>query len=113
MQFLVFYMEVMIYKMNELKLKEVTKLYKVGSYVSRTYVEAVKDINLYFNLDKPFIFTLAGESGSGKSTLAKLILGIEDVTSGEILFNKKNINLMKKNEKRLFKKCSTSISKSF
>ncbi len=86
--------------MNELKLKGVTKLYKVGSYVSRSFIEAVKDINLNFNLDKPFIFTLAGESGSGKSTLAKLILGIEDVTSGEILFNKKNINLMKKDEKK-------------
>lgn len=86
--------------MNKLMLKHITKIFKVGSYLSRTYVEAVKDINLDFDLDSPFIFTLAGESGSGKSTLAKLILGVEDVTKGEIIFNDKNVVTMRKNERK-------------
>lgn len=93
-----------IYNMNELKLINVSKLYKVGSYLSRTYVEAVKNINLEFDMNTPFIFTLAGESGSGKSTLAKLVLGIEKVTSGELIFNSKNIDNMEKQERKNYLK---------
>ena len=92
------------YDMNELKLINVSKLYKVGSYLSRTYVEAVKNINLEFDMNTPFIFTLAGESGSGKSTLAKLILGIEKVTSGELIFNNKNLDDMEKQERKNYLK---------
>ena len=47
--------------------------------------EIIKDINLTFD-DHAFI-AITGPNGGGKSTLAKLIMGIEQPTSGRILFN--------------------------
>ena len=37
---------------------------------------------------------ITGPNGSGKSTLAKLIMGIEQPTAGQILFNKQDITKM-------------------
>lgn len=47
--------------------------------------EIIKNINLTFE-DHTFI-AITGPNGGGKSTLAKLIMGIEQPTSGRILFN--------------------------
>ena len=47
--------------------------------------EIIKNINLTFD-DHTFI-AITGPNGGGKSTLAKLIMGIEQPTSGKILFN--------------------------
>lgn len=47
--------------------------------------EILKNINLKIEDDKFFVIT--GPNGSGKSTLAKIIMGINKVTSGKILFN--------------------------
>lgn len=47
--------------------------------------EIIKNISLTFE-DHTFI-AITGPNGGGKSTLAKLIMGIEQPTSGKILFN--------------------------
>ncbi|MGN1198931.1 MAG: ABC transporter ATP-binding protein [Acetatifactor sp.] len=47
--------------------------------------EIIKNVNLTFE-DHTFI-AITGPNGGGKSTLAKLIMGIEQPTSGRILFN--------------------------
>ena len=47
--------------------------------------EIIKNVNLTFE-DHTFI-AITGPNGGGKSSLAKLILGIEQPTSGRILFN--------------------------
>lgn len=49
----------------------------------------LKNINLVIDDDKFFVIT--GPNGSGKSTLAKIIMGINKPTSGQILFNGKDI----------------------
>lgn len=54
--------------------------------------EIIKNINLTFG-DHTFI-ALTGPNGGGKSTLAKLIMGIEQPTSGRILFNGTDITHM-------------------
>ena len=54
--------------------------------------EIIKNINLTFE-DHTFI-ALTGPNGGGKSTLAKLIMGIEQPTSGRILFNGTDITNM-------------------
>ena len=54
--------------------------------------EIIKNINLTFE-DHTFI-ALTGPNGGGKSTLAKLIMGIEQPTSGRILFNGTDITHM-------------------
>ena len=47
--------------------------------------------NISFELKTGEILTILGESGSGKSTLLKLIYGLEDTTSGEIIYNHKKV----------------------
>ena len=51
--------------------------------------DILKNINLKIEDDKFFVIT--GPNGSGKSTLAKIIMGINKVTSGKILFNGEDI----------------------
>jgi len=54
--------------------------------------EIIKDISLKLN-DHTFT-AITGPNGGGKSTLAKLIMGIEQPTSGSILFNGTDITNM-------------------
>lgn len=54
--------------------------------------EIIRDVNLTFE-DHSFI-AITGPNGGGKSTLAKLIMGIEQPTSGRILFNGRDITKM-------------------
>ncbi len=56
---------------------------------------ALSDIT--FNLDKGQMAFLTGHSGAGKSTLLKLIMRIEEISSGQIVVNGKNLNKLRKN----------------
>lgn len=47
--------------------------------------------NINFQVEKGEFVSVLGESGSGKSTLLKLIYGLEDRISGEILFEEKAV----------------------
>lgn len=60
------------------------------------YVKAVDGINFsVFNRDS---FGIVGESGCGKTTTLKLILLLEKITSGSILFDNKDISRLSGNE---------------
>lgn len=76
-----------------LEAKELTKYFPVvkGLIFSKLIglVKAVDAID--FSIGKSETFGLVGESGCGKTTTAKLILMLEDITSGTILFNGKDI----------------------
>lgn len=48
--------------------------------------------NIHLEVDSGEFMTLLGPSGCGKTTLLSMILGILDVTSGEILFNDQRID---------------------
>ena len=52
-------------------------------------IEALKGISLEVNEGE--IVALIGANGAGKTTMIKLIVGILDFESGEILINKQNI----------------------
>lgn len=54
--------------------------------------EIIKNVSLTFE-DHTFI-AITGPNGGGKSTLAKLIMGIEQPTSGKIIFNGTDITQM-------------------
>ena len=54
--------------------------------------EIIRDLSLTFE-DHTFI-AITGPNGGGKSTLAKLIMGIENPTSGKIIFNGIDITVM-------------------
>jgi peptide/nickel transport system ATP-binding protein len=63
-----------------LSTKELTKEFGFG----RTKTLAVDKVDL--DLRKGEVVSIVGESGSGKTTLARLILGLINITSGEIYF---------------------------
>ena len=53
------------------------------------HVYAVDGVNITFEEGKTY--GLVGESGSGKSTIGKAIIGLERATSGEIIYEGKNV----------------------
>ncbi len=70
-----------------IELKNVTKIYNSKKGTSTT---ALNNINLKIG-NRGMLF-IVGKSGSGKSTLLNLLGGLDNLTSGEILINGKNIS---------------------
>lgn len=52
-------------------------------------VSALSDVN--FTIAKSEVFTLLGPSGCGKSTTLRIIAGLEDATSGEVILNGRTV----------------------
>ena len=69
--------------MSSLSLKNICKVYPNG-------FEAVKDFNLEIE-DKEFII-FVGPSGCGKSTTLRMVAGLEEISSGELLIDGKLVN---------------------
>ncbi|MCF7930312.1 MAG: ATP-binding cassette domain-containing protein, partial [Acholeplasmataceae bacterium] len=69
--------------MATMTLKNVNKIYLNG-------VQAVFDFNLEIK-DKEFI-VLVGPSGCGKSTTLRMIAGLEEISSGDLLIDDKRVN---------------------
>ncbi len=69
--------------MASVQLKNVCKRYPNG-------YEAVKDFNLDIE-DKEFII-FVGPSGCGKSTTLRMVAGLEDISSGELIIDGKVVN---------------------
>ena len=69
--------------MASVQLKHVCKKYPNG-------YEAVKDFNLDIQ-DKEFII-FVGPSGCGKSTTLRMVAGLEDISSGELLIDGQLMN---------------------
>ena len=84
-------------KQNFLSLRDVSKTYRSKG----AKVEAVKQLSL--ELKPGTVLGIIGESGSGKSTLAKMIIGLEDITGGEILFHDESIRSWLKKRPREFR----------
>ncbi len=71
-----------------LELQDVTKVFHMGSMLSRLRITAVDHVS--FHVGSAEIFGLAGESGCGKTTIARMILGFEEPTSGQIIYRRKD-----------------------
>jgi multiple sugar transport system ATP-binding protein len=69
--------------MCEVILKNVTKIFGKNNLV-------IDKINIVIK-DKEF-FTIVGPSGCGKSTILNMIAGLEEVSSGEIIFDQEMVN---------------------
>ncbi len=78
-----------------LELKNIT--YIVHDEKTNEERAVLKNINVKFPENKLTVIT--GQNGSGKSTLIKLIMGIISPTSGEIIYNGKNITNLSINER--------------
>lgn len=75
-----------------LEVKNLCKTFPIKGGLLGREVGAVKAVNnISFKIKKGETLGLVGESGCGKTTLGRSILRLIEPTSGEILFNGKNI----------------------
>jgi oligopeptide/dipeptide ABC transporter ATP-binding protein len=88
-----------------LEFKDVKKHFPIRQGVfakTKGYIKAVDGIS--YDIRKAETFGLVGESGCGKSTTSKLVLLIESITSGEILFDGKDITKFNAQERLAYRK---------
>ncbi len=67
-----------------------------------TYVHAVDEVS--FKIRRGEVFGLVGESGCGKTTTGRLILLLEDPTSGKILFRESDVTSLGKDGLKRFRR---------
>ena len=88
---------------------EIIKLSKI----SKKFVGVNKDIivlkNINLKINKGELVSLMGPSGSGKSTLLHIIALLDQPTSGEVFFKKKNFSKANDIEKDLVRRKGISI----
>ncbi|GHV69367.1 ABC transporter ATP-binding protein [Spirochaetia bacterium] len=79
-----------------LDVRHVTKVFQVGGLLNGTKMTAVNNLTFTIEKNKAEIFTIAGESGSGKTTLSRMLLRDLEPTSGEVLFEGRNVTEIRK-----------------
>lgn len=90
---------------NLVEVKNLCKYFKVGK---KQILKAVDNVS--FNIRKGETLGLVGESGCGKTTCGRTIIKLYDATSGEVLFDGKDISKIKSREENLkFKKSAQII----
>ena len=73
--------------------QELSKYYPIGKNVfsrNSSFIRAVDNVS--FTIEKGETFGLVGESGSGKSTLGRVLLQLEKLTSGKVLFQGQDLS---------------------
>lgn len=70
-----------------LQTEDITKVYQVsaGVFKGKRSLAAVNGVSIVINRGE--VVGLVGESGCGKSTIAKIILSLEEATSGQVYFD--------------------------
>jgi ABC-type glutathione transport system ATPase component len=74
-----------------LDVSQVCKTFTRGGLFSSRRIHAVNDVSFRIDAASPEIFTIIGESGSGKTTLSRMILNIEQPSSGALVFDGTNL----------------------
>ncbi|WP_104748032.1 ABC transporter ATP-binding protein [Helicobacter cetorum] len=88
--------------MNLLEVRNLKKTYSIdrGWFKPKSQIQALRGVS--FEIKPKEVLSIVGESGCGKSTTAKILVGMEKLDSGEVLFNHhnllKNLNDFKPNE---------------
>lgn len=67
-------------------------------------IVALGDYSLTIAADHPTIIAVVGESGSGKTTLARLLLGLVTPTSGQVLYQGRDLHVLSGAERRAFRR---------
>jgi oligopeptide/dipeptide ABC transporter ATP-binding protein len=85
-----------------LSARHVKKYYPVKKGGKKALVKAVDDVSL--DIIKGETFGVVGESGCGKSTLGKVLLRLEELTSGVVHYAGENLIDLNKPELKAFRK---------
>jgi peptide/nickel transport system ATP-binding protein len=86
-----------------LEARNVTRTYGGGLLVRDSTV-ALEDFSLAIDSDHPSVTAIVGESGSGKTTLARLLLGLVAPTSGQVLYQGRDLHDLSGTERRAFRR---------
>ena len=84
-----------------LKVTNISKTFYTPStlFKPKEAFKAVKNVS--FSVNRGETVGIVGESGSGKSTIGRMILGLEDITEGNVVYKGKDINSITNSEERL------------
>jgi peptide/nickel transport system ATP-binding protein len=92
-----------VYKVKNLKKFFPVKTGFLGSLMGQElFVHAVNDLN--FNIHEGEIFGVVGESGCGKTTTGRLLVRLEDPTSGSMYFEGEDIATLKGKQLKEFRR---------
>jgi oligopeptide transport system ATP-binding protein len=88
-----------------LEIRDVSKHFPVSAGgLFRKGIRILKAVeNVNFSITKGACFGIVGESGSGKTTLARLILLLEKVTRGSIIFEGMDVQRFTKREQKWYR----------
>jgi oligopeptide/dipeptide ABC transporter ATP-binding protein len=90
----------------QLEVRELKKYFPISKGIifkrAEKWIKAVDGVN--FSLQRGETLGIVGESGSGKTTIAKLLLLLDQPTSGQILFNGKNVYDLRGEKLRLYRR---------
>ncbi|WP_141522927.1 ABC transporter ATP-binding protein [Bacillus wiedmannii] len=90
---------------NLIEVRNLKKYFPIKKGLFGRKIEQLKAVDdLSFTIKKGETFGLVGESGCGKSTTGRSIIRLHDVTSGNILFDGKDIASLKEIELKEYRK---------
>ena len=90
--------------------QDITKHYPVASALPWTPPTAVHAVDgLSFDVPPGKTVSIVGESGCGKTTTIKLLLRLEDPTSGRVLFRGRDIAGLDRNEEARFRRSVQAV----
>lgn len=85
---------------NILEMRNVTTVFGSGA----TETVANQNVNMQVATEPAGIVSIVGESGSGKTTVARTLLGLQNPTSGDVLWRGKDIFKLNRQEKYEYRK---------
>jgi len=85
-----------------LEARHLTKVYGGGLLHRDSSLVALDDLSLAIEDAPPSITAVVGESGSGKTTFNRLLLGLNEPTSGEVLYRGVDLRRLDRTQRRQF-----------
>lgn len=86
-----------------LEARRVSKSYG-GGVLHHGGTVALEDFSLVIDAERPRITAIVGESGSGKTTLARLLLGLAAPTSGQVLYQGRDLHALSGSQRHDFRR---------